>query len=50
MSVLAISTPVTGTRKEAVEAVKSVGTTKADETVEVSKDNEESKSKYPNLA
>ena len=44
VSVLATFTPVTGTRKEAVEAAESVG------TVEVGKDDEKSKGEYPNLA
>ena len=43
MSFLATSTPVTGTKEEAVETVK------AYETTEVDKDSKESKSEYPNL-
>ena len=50
VSVSATSTPVTGTREEAVEAAESVGTVKAVETAKVGKDNKESESKYPNLA
>ena len=48
--VLATSTPVTETRKEAVKAAKAVGTTKAVQTAEVGKNGEENKGKYPNLA
>ena len=44
VSVLATSTPVTGTREE------SVGTTKAVETAKVGNDSKESKGEYPNLA
>ena len=44
VSVLATSTPVTGTRKEVVEAAESVG------IIRVGKDNKESKGEYPNLA
>ena len=44
LSVSAISTSVTGTRKEEVEAAESVG------TVKVGKDDKKSEGKYPNLA
>ena len=44
VSVLATSTPVTGTREEAVEAAEFV------ETIRIGKDDEESKGEYPNLA
>ena len=50
VSVLATSTPVTGTREEAVEAAESFGTAEAVETAEVGKDGEESEGEYPNLA
>ena len=49
VSVLATSTPVTGTREEAVEAAESIETVKAVETAKVGKDDEESKEEYPNL-
>ena len=44
VSVLATSTPVTGTREEAIEVAKSI------EAAEIGKDDEESKSEYPNFA
>ena len=44
MSVLAISTPVTGTREKAVETAGAV------ETTEVGKNGKESNGEYPNLA
>ena len=50
VSVSATSTPVTETRKEAVEAAKSIGTADAVEIAKVDKDNKESKGVYPNLA
>ena len=49
VSVSAISTLVTGTREEAVEAAESVGTTETIKTAEVGKDNKESKGEYSNL-
>ena len=42
--------PLTGTRKEAVEAAKPVRTAKAVEIAEVVKDDEENKGEYQNLA
>ena len=50
MLVSATSTPVTRTREEAVEIAESVETAEAVEIAEVDKDNEQSKSEYPNLA
>ena len=50
VSVLATSTPVTGTREEVVEAAKSIGTVETVETAEIGKDDKESKGEYPNLA
>ena len=50
VSVLAISTPVTGTREEAVEVAESIEITKTVKTAEVGKDGEDSKGEYPNLA
>ena len=44
VSVLATSTPMTGTREEAVDTAKFV------ETAEVGKDDKKSKDEYPNLA
>ena len=49
MSVSTTSTPLTGTREEAVEGAKSIETADADETAKVSKDSEESEGEYPNL-
>ena len=47
--VLAISTLVTGTREEAVEAAKPVGTVEAVETTKISNNGKESKGEYQNL-
>ena len=50
MSVLAISIPVTETRKEAFEVAKSIRTAKAVETAKIGKDDEKNKCEFPNLA
>ena len=50
VSVLATSTPVTGTKEEAVETAESVETAKLVDTAEVGKNGKESKGEYPNLA
>ena len=49
MSVLATSIPMTWTKEEAVEAIKSVGTAEAVETAKVGKDGKESEGEYLNL-
>ena len=50
VSALTTSTPVTGTREEAIETAKAIEIAEAVETTEVGKDGDESKGECPNLA